>query len=983
MQTVPVRIALLGPTAISDDAGNPVSIGGAKQRAVLAQLAREPNRAVPIDRLAEGIWGEQVPARYRQNIQVYVSQWRRMLDPGRPAGTPSRIIGHRDAYELVAATAEVDVTQFLAQAEAGQALLEQGRPEEAATTLRSAVDQWRAQALVDLSDQPFAGEWADELEQRRWDVVEQRIEADLARGHSAGLIPELEQLTRRHPLRERFWEQLAVSQYREGRQAEALETTARARALLLEELGLDPGPALSLLEERILRQDPILLALAPVTVSAPLPMPLTAPVGRTQIVDHLLSRVADDARLLVLSGPGGVGKTRLVLAAGHALVAAGRSVIWVPLADETDTDRVHGHIAAAAGWTGTSEGLAGELADRRVVLLMDNVEQLPGLARPLRALLEHSGRLQVMVTSRGTVGVPGEELIDVPPLTADDDQIQLFTQRARAVDPLFDRDSHRTDILRACRAVDGLPLGIELLAARSRSHQPAELADALERGDLTLAAEPRDDGRHGSVANSVRWSMDLLAPVDRALLIVLSSFDGTVDRATVSLCSDDLTSLDRLVQVSLVRPLETPAGRRFAMLATVRAVAAESQIDLVIAAAWEKVADAWVQRSRRLDPGRRADAREAAAAEADLPTTRLVVTRLLASGRATDAAAVVLALHEPFVRLARYGDLRALAEQVGAGSLDPADRVRLGAVAAEAADRLNDPSAVVLLPEVDDLPREDHLWRAKVLYIRTTVGGYRDAARKAETDSRAGLAEALLCGVPTVIASAYSAASWVAVRHGQLDLALDFARDQADWITDDVGRCIQLNDLALAALHAGQDDEAEQALHQAIAIAARVSPRRYLEWSWKLLASVRLRHNDYGAAAALLAAALAEYGPEIDLGWALEACAEIGLAAVLAGRREEGIRLLRRTNGYALPLGADNAVPDRDEPTAAGHRVAAGSYGSPLPAVVPFPEFVSVARVTAESLASESRPSGPADIGQNSPRANLDRTAEQSNVPQH
>lgn len=978
MQTVPVRIALLGPTAISDDAGNPVSIGGAKQRAVLAQLAREANRAVPVDRLAEGLWGEQVPERYRQNLQVYVSQWRRMLDPGRPAGTPSRITGHRDAYELVAATTDIDVSQFLAQAEAGRALLEQGRPEEAAATLANSLGQWRAQPLVDLVDQPFAAEWADELEQRRLDVLERRIDADLARGRSAGLIPELDQLARRHPLRERFWEQLALSQYREGRQAEALDTTAKARALLLDELGLDPGPALRMLEEQILRQDPILLALAPVTVSAPLPVPLTAPVGRTEIIDHLLSRVADGARLLVLSGPGGVGKTRLVLAAGHALVAAGRSVIWVPLAEETDAATVRTHIAAAAGWAGPPDRLADELAQRRAVLLIDNVEQLPGLVRPLRELLESSGTLQVLVTSRGTVGVPGEEVVDVPPLTSEDDQVQLFTQRARAVDPLFDDESHRQDIVRACCAVDGLPLGIELLAARSRSHHPSELADALELGDVTLAAEPRSEGRHSSVANSVRWSTKLLVPADQALLSVLSSFDGTVDRGTVAVVSDDPTSLDRLVQVSLVRPLETPAGRRFAMLAIVRAVTAESRTDQLMHDAWDRVAGWWVQRSRRLDPGRRADAREAAGADADLPTTRGVVTHLLGSGRATEAAAVVLALHEPFVRLGRYADLRALADQVRAATDDPADRVRLGAVAAEAADRLNDPSAIALLPEVDDLPAQDHRWRAKVLYIRATVGGFQDAAGRADADSRAGLEEALLSGVPTLVANAYSAASWVALRRGDLDLALEFARDQADWITDDVGRCIQLNDLALAALHAGRDDEAEDALHQAIGIAARVSPRRYLEWSWKLLASVRLRRDEAAEAASLLGAALAEYGPAVDLGWALEACAEIGLAAVLAGRREEGIRLLRRTNGYALPLGADNAVPDRDEPTAARYGVAARSYGSPLPAVLPFPEFVAAARLTASSLMTVAP-----TVDRSSPTANRRSTMEQSTPRQH
>ncbi len=948
---VRVRIALLGPTEVSDDAGTLVAVGPAKQRAVLAQLAREPNRAVPVDRLAEGLWGERVPARYRQNLQVYVSRWRSLLDPGRPAGTPSRIVGHREAYELVSATGEVDVSQFLADAEAGTALLEQGRPEESAATLRTALARWRGQPLVDLADQPFAGEWADELEQRRVDVLERRIDADLARGRSAGLIPELELLVRRHPLRERFWQQLAVAQYREGRQADALDTAANARALLLDELGLDPGPALQRLEEQILRQDPVLLALAPVTVSAPVPVPLTAAVGREQLIGHLVSRLAGGSRLLVLSGPGGVGKTRLALAAGHALVAAGRSVLWVPLADEADATRVDGHIAGAAGWTGPPAGLADELAERRAVLLVDNVEQLPGVSTALRDLLERSGTVQMLVTSRGPVGVPGEEVVDVPPLRSEDDQIQLFTERARAVDPLFEGGAHRADIARACRAVDGLPLGIELLAARSRSHQPGELADALEQGDLTMAAEPRHDGRHGSLANCVRWSMELLPSSDRAVLAALSAFDGTVDRSTVAAVSDDREALDRLVQLSLVRPLETPAGRRFAMLATVRAVAAAHRSDIAASGVWERIARMWVERSQQSDPGGRADEQEAARSEADLPTTIRVVGHLLETGRAAEAATVVLALHHPFVRLDRYADLRRLSEQVLAAGPGPADRVRLAAVAAQGADRLNDPNASALLPEVDDLPTEDHVWRAKVHYIRSTAGAYYDHASRAEADARAGLAEALMTGRPALIASAYGAASFAALRRRDPVAALEFAREQADWVTDDVGRCIQLNDLALAALNAGDEDEAEDALSEAIVIAVRISPRRYLEWTWKLMASVRLRRDQAAEAASLLSAALAEYGPAVDLGWALEACAEMGLATVMAGRRDAGIRILRRANGYALPLGADNALPDRDEPTAVRHGVGVGSYGAPLPAVLPFPDFVTSVRGTASSLA--------------------------------
>ncbi len=946
-----MRIGLLGPTAVWNDALEPVPAGGPKQRAVLAQLAREPNRAVHIDRLAEGTWGEQVPARYRQNLQVYVSQWRRALDHGRPAGTSSRILGHREAYELIAGPEEVDVSQFLADADLGAALLADGRPQEAAVKLADALAQWRGQPLVDLADQPFAGEWMTELEQRRLAVLERRIDADLARGRHTDLTAELELLVAQHPVRERFWQQLVVAQYRNGRQADALDTVARARSMLLEELGLDPGPALKVLEHQVLQQDPVLLALAPVALSAALPVPLSAPVGRDALIGEVATQVTAGARLLVLTGPGGVGKTRVALAVGQILLAAGRGVIWVPLADEVEVSRVVPNIAAAAGFSGPTAELAEALGSRRAVLLLDNVEQLPGIAAPLRDLLEHAPRLQVVVTSRGPVGLPGELVIEIPPLTAEADQVGLFVERARAVDPLFDADSQRADIVRVCRAVDGLPLGIELVAARSRIYHPAELASALGNGGLDLAATPGDTGRHASVANSVRWSVNLLAPADFGLFTGLSLFDGTVDRPTAQALAADPGSLDRLVQVALLRPLETPAGRRFGMLATVRAVAAELLTDDTREATLAQVSRLWVDRSTGLDHGARATARDAAQAGADLSATGLVVRRLLAHGALQEAATVVLALHQPLVRLSRYRELLELAESVLQTGADAANRVRLAAVAAEAADRLFDVRAEALLPQIDELPADDHLWRAKVLYIRTNYQAYRGAAGSARADSVAGLAEAELTGNPTLIANAYGAASFAAVRRGDGRSALDLARAQGDYVTDDVGRCIYLNDLALAALQADDVPEAEHSVDEAIRIGQRISPRKYLEYSWKMMASVRFRQNHAAGAASLLAAALDQFGPEVDEGWALEACAQVGLASVIGGDRVDGIRLMRRSNGYALRIGADNALPDRDEVIAAQNGVPAGSYGRPLPPGTPLPEFVALAREIARENA--------------------------------
>src|SRR3954468_2655949 len=160
-----MRIGLLGTTTVCDDTGAPVDVGGAKQRAVLAQLALAPNTAVTVDRLPEGIWGEAVPSRYRQNLQVYVSTLRRALEPSRAPKTASRIVGHREAYELVAAPVEVDVTRFLEGTRGGVDALAPGRPSAAPARLTAALAEWRGSPLADLLDQPFAADWVTTLDE--------------------------------------------------------------------------------------------------------------------------------------------------------------------------------------------------------------------------------------------------------------------------------------------------------------------------------------------------------------------------------------------------------------------------------------------------------------------------------------------------------------------------------------------------------------------------------------------------------------------------------------------------------------------------------------------------------------------------------------------------------------------------------------------------------------------------------------------------
>src|SRR6478752_4182833 len=372
------------------DDGAPVDVGGAKQRAVLAQLCRTPNVAVSADRLAEGVWGEQVPPRYRQNLQVYVSTLRRLLEPNRPAMAPSRILSRRDAYELTSADDEIDVRCF----EVG---LRNGR-----------------EALVDLVGQPFAARWITELDRQRTDALAERIRADLALGRSTELLPELSDLVERFPEREAFWEQLMIALYRCGRQTEALEVFRIARERLLEEAGLDPGPALAATAEAILNHDPALLALAPVTSEArSVPVPLTPVIGSADDIATVVALIGAGERLVTMTGPGGVGKTRLALAVALELRAAGREVVWVPLEQVRTAGEAADSVTRAMSVASQSDAAPGKHAG---LLLLDNLEQIPDVGDLVRTLVQATPALQILATSRSLLGVRGERVVPVQPL---------------------------------------------------------------------------------------------------------------------------------------------------------------------------------------------------------------------------------------------------------------------------------------------------------------------------------------------------------------------------------------------------------------------------------------------------------------------------------------------------------------------------------------------------------------------------------------
>ena len=560
-------IRVLGPLAVEHE-GRSLPLGGHKPRALLALLLLHANKVVSRDVLVDELWGGEPPRSAMHSLDVYVSRLRKLVrEPlqTRPAG-----------YVLELEPDELDARCFEELFAKGRAALRAGEATTAAEILREALALWQGRPFEDVAYEPFVHVEAARLEELRLSCVEERIEADLARGAHAGLVAELEALVSRHPLRERVCEQLMLALYRSGRQVEALQVYRDARRRLVE-VGVQPSQALRRLEQAILQQDTLVEAprASSLRPRAPNP-PATELVGRAADIaaaSDLLAR--DEVRLLTLTGPGGVGKTRLALEVMQARAGDfDGGVVFVPLAAAADADLVPTVIAGALGIRelkkcSLPEQLVEQVAAGKLLLVVDNFEHVLAAAAFVSALVAASDRVKVLVTSRAALRVSGEHELEVPPLP-EEDAVRLFNLRARAV--LADFDA--TDAVPAiCRRLDGLPLAIELAAARVRVLTLPALLDRLDRRLALLSAGGRDrPARHQTLRTTIDWSYQLLDDDERRLFARLAVFVGGCSLEDAETVADaDLDLVGSLIEKSLLRH----EGGRITMLETVREYALE------------------------------------------------------------------------------------------------------------------------------------------------------------------------------------------------------------------------------------------------------------------------------------------------------------------------------------------------------------------------------------------------------------------------
>ena len=592
------EVLVLGPVALSHEAG-PMRLP-AKQRRLLAALVVAHGRTCPADELVDVLWGENPPASARKLLRIYVSQLRKALTANVEIETTA------GGYVLNVPSGALDAALFEQLLGECGAAKREGNPSLASSLVARALALWRGRAFGDLADEEFAHAEAGRLEALRLVALEERVEAQLGLGRHREVLGEAVTLAEENPFRERVHELAMLALYRSGRQSDALEHFASVRSRLHSELGLEPGPALRELQRLILQQDPTLEPAAEVAEARlTLPLALTSLVGRERELRELEALLGRrDARLIVLTGAGGTGKTRLALeAARRAAGSFANGATLVDLAPLRDSQLVVPTMARGLGVaddpdTDPFEALAATLAMQELLLVVDNAEHVREAAPSFARLTAAAPRLTLLVTSRAVLHVSGESVFPVSPL-AEDDAVELFVQRARVMYPRFALTPEtEPDVREICRRVDCLPLALELAAPRVRALSTGALRERLSTRLGLLTSGPRDlPARQQTLRETIAWSVGLVSEHQRQVFGRLSVFTGGATlEAAEQVCGADLDTLAALVDDHLVRA-DIGGETRFQMLETIREFALEllgeerAKTELAVAVYFARIAD--------------------------------------------------------------------------------------------------------------------------------------------------------------------------------------------------------------------------------------------------------------------------------------------------------------------------------------------------------------------------------------------------------
>ncbi len=594
-----IQLGILGPLQVRVE-GADVGIAGRRERCVLAVLSLHGGHAVSTTTLFDHLWGDFPPRTANKSVQTAVANLRRTMSDASAGGW---LETSGAGYRLNLSDDRIDLLVFEAHVAAGRAALLAGAPAPGLQHLNDGLAQWRGDTPADLGDGLLADIESNRLVELRLDAVADRADAELQCGHPHRVLAELGALCDTWPLRERFHELLMLALYRAGRQTDALAAYQRLRTTLIDQ-GLEPGEPVRDLERRILDHDPSLDQTLDVRrslgtrVSAPLASPL---IGRDEALREI-GEVLRHRRLVTLVGPGGVGKT--VIAEHLSAQPGDLDAVWCGLGAVSDSDHLLPAVATALGVdqrvsVTMAEAVCDRLGQRPTLLVLDNCEHLlDPIADLVETLTRNCDELVVLATSRERLSIPGETVwsIDGLGLPRADDRVEesaagrLFLERATQSDPHFVADaSALASVAAICRGLDGLPLALELAAARVRALPPSEIAKRLDdRFELFAGGRRGGDERHRSLRATVAWSYDLLAERERRLFRRLGTFAGafTIEAAETIGALDDLDHteipalLADLVDKSMVTVSRDKTLCPYRLLETLRAYA-RAELDAV------------------------------------------------------------------------------------------------------------------------------------------------------------------------------------------------------------------------------------------------------------------------------------------------------------------------------------------------------------------------------------------------------------------
>ena len=522
-------MAVLGALEVTRD-GRPVSVPGGKTSALVVRLALEAGELIRADRLVEDLWAAEGVKARRNTLQSKITMLRRAL--GEPA-----VISRDGCYALAIDASAVDALAALSATNTASTLFEAGDDEGASDLCALTLGRFHDDVLPAAGDAEWVTPYRTRLEEARITLLEIQFGARLRLGEVGDLIGELEAAVAAHPFQESLWELLITAQYRAGRQADALASFHQIRTQLADELGLDPRPQLQELERRILVQD----AALDIPVRPPararsrhragnLPSMTSELVGRGDEVATVCDLLTGQ-RLVEIVGPGGIGKTAVAIAVGRGLASSadlGADGIWLVRLESANTaEQVIDAMVSAVDGPGGETSLIESFRAASTVVILDNCEHVLDAAAALAVrLLDAAPGLRILCTSQVPLDVDGQVVYELAPLGLSEG-VELFNRRAAAQRLRHNADADPDAVIDLCRSLDGLPLAIELAAARTKTLSVEEITRRLEDPFLVLSdPTSRKPERRRSLKSTIAWSYDLLFPDDQRGLWALATFAG-------------------------------------------------------------------------------------------------------------------------------------------------------------------------------------------------------------------------------------------------------------------------------------------------------------------------------------------------------------------------------------------------------------------------------------------------------------------------